>query len=182
MSTTLRRALVVLGCYALSGYGLLLSLLLAGASVGSASTLTLVGLPILLAWLCHLSMSWHWVCNRPSSALVRAAGTLAALLGLLLWPQVLQQPPRWALADTWSALAMGGAAHSALCAAGSVFAALAPAGAAPCAHGHGGALTQLLCTNGAHLLLFSQRCWVHSPGSALRVCSGAALRRCKGSA
>lgn len=108
MSTTLRRALVVLGCYALSGYGLLLSLLLAGASVGSASTLTLVGLPILLAWLCHLSMSWHWVCNRPSSALVRAAGTLAALLGLLLWPQVLQQPPRWALADTWSALATGG--------------------------------------------------------------------------
>ena len=108
MSTTLRRTLVVLGCYALSGYGLLLSLLLVGMSVGSASTLTLVGLPILLAWLCHLSMSWHWVCNRPSSALVRAAGTLAALLGLLLWPQVLQQPPRWALADTWSALAMGG--------------------------------------------------------------------------
>lgn len=103
----LRRALVTLACYLLSAYGLLGSLVVVATSGTKALPGVLVGLIVLLAWVCHVLMSLRWVLDAPAPPWMPVLGTLAACLGLLLWPLAAPGSGDVAWADLPSAAAMG---------------------------------------------------------------------------
>ncbi|NRT57205.1 hypothetical protein [Sphaerotilus uruguayifluvii] len=91
MSLSVRRLAVVLVCHLLSGWALLASLALAGGLMVMERRQPLamgVGVLVLLAWVCHLSMSLSWVLDRRMGRGVPGVGTLAALGSALSWPWV----------------------------------------------------------------------------------------------
>lgn len=106
MKTT-RRILVVVICYLLSSYGILASLVLVGTSGVRSLSGALVGLVILLAWVCHLTMSVKWVIDQPSRKWVPVYGTAAGSLGLMLWPLAQPAIRHFAIPDVFHAAAMG---------------------------------------------------------------------------
>ena len=68
---------------------------------------TLVGLLILLAWVCHLIMSINWVIDKPSRKWVPVYGTAAGSLGLMLWPIAQPTIKHFEISDVFHAVAMG---------------------------------------------------------------------------
>ena len=108
MKTT-RRIFVVVACYLLSSYGLLLSLMLIGMSGIKSLGGTLVGMLILFAWVCHIMMSINWVADKPVQRWVPAYGTLAGIMGLILWPMVMADSSvkEFVLIDILRAAVMG---------------------------------------------------------------------------
>lgn len=106
MKFTYRISIVVL-CYLLSSYGIVLSLMLVGmAGVTSLAGMSVGGL-ILFAWICHVVMSMNWVLDRPLGRWVPRWGSLAGILGLVLWPVANPAIERFEVADALHALAMG---------------------------------------------------------------------------
>ena len=108
MKTT-RRIFVVAVCYLLSSYGLLLSLMLIGMSGIKSLGSTLVGMLILFAWVCHIMMSINWVADKPVQRWVPAYGTLAGIMGLILWPMAMADSSvkEFVLIDILRAAVMG---------------------------------------------------------------------------
>jgi len=106
MKTT-RRISIVAACYLLSSYGILLSLMLIGMSGITSLSGTLVGLLILFAWVCHVIMSINWVIDKPTKKWVPVYGTLAGLMGLMLWPVTDSTINHFEIADIFRATAMG---------------------------------------------------------------------------
>lgn len=107
---SLSRLAVVLGCYLLSGWALLASLMLAGGLMVMARWQPLAmagGALVLLAWICHLMMSLNWVLDRRMGRGVPVAGTLAALGSALLWPWVFPWDPRSGAGELLSASGLG---------------------------------------------------------------------------
>ena len=102
-----RRISVIAICYLLSSYGILLSLMLVGMSGIKSLGGALVGLLILLAWTCHITMSINWVLDQPSKKWVPAYGTLAGALGLMLWPTADSTIKNFEISDILHAAAMG---------------------------------------------------------------------------
>lgn len=101
------RISIVVISYLLSSYGILLSLMLIGMSGIKSLSGTLVGLLILLAWVCHLIMSINWVIDKPARKWVPIYGTLAGTLGLMLWPVADSTIKQYEIADAFRAAAMG---------------------------------------------------------------------------
>ena len=106
MKTT-RRIFVVVACYLLSSYGLLLSLMLIGMSGIKSLGGTLVGMLILFAWACHIMMSINWVADKPVQRWVPVYGTLAGIIGLMFWPVADSSFKEFAVTDILFAVAMG---------------------------------------------------------------------------
>jgi hypothetical protein len=104
---TVGRVSVVAICYLLSSYGILLSLMLIGMSGIKSLSGALVGLLILLAWGCHVIMSINWVIDKPVQKWVPAYGTLAGVLGLILWPLADSTIKNFDITDIFRAAAMG---------------------------------------------------------------------------
>lgn len=104
---TAGRIAVVAICYLLSSYGILISLMLAGLSGIQSVSGALVGLIILFAWLCHVVMSMNWVLDKPATKWVPVYGTLAGILGLVLWPMVGSSIGNFDMEDMFHAAAMG---------------------------------------------------------------------------
>ena len=103
----IRRIFVVVVCYLLSSYGLLLSLMLIGMSGIKSLGGTLVGMLILFAWACHIMMSINWVIDKPVKKWVPLFGTLAGVMGLMLWPVADSTVKEFAITDILRAAAMG---------------------------------------------------------------------------
>lgn len=105
--TLLRRLLITLACYALSGYGLLFSLYIAfqASMKPGRGALALV---LLLAWACHLVLCLHWCLDRRSGRALIVTGCVAGVLSLVAWPLALRgEPPSlWQWAQG-SAMALG---------------------------------------------------------------------------
>ena len=106
MKTTWRISIVAI-CYLLSSYGILLSLMLVGMSGVKSSGGTLIGLFILLAWVCHLIMSINWVVDKPAKRWVPLFGTFSATLGLMLWPVANPTIKNFEISDVFHASLMG---------------------------------------------------------------------------
>ena len=106
MKTT-RRIFVVVVCYLLSSYGLLLSLMLIGMSGIKSLGSTLVGMLILFAWVCHIMMSINWVADKPVQRWVPVYGTLAGIIGLMFWPVADSSFKEFVLIDILRAAVMG---------------------------------------------------------------------------
>jgi hypothetical protein len=104
---TVGRISVVAICYLLSSYGILLSLMLIGMSGIKSLSGALVGLLILLAWGCHVIMSVNWVIDKPVQKWVPAYGTLAGVLGLILWPLAYPTTKNFDITDIFYAAALG---------------------------------------------------------------------------
>jgi hypothetical protein len=104
---TVGRISVVAICYLLSSYGILLSLMLIGMSGIKSLSGAVVGLLILLAWVCHIIMSINWVIDKPAKKWVAAYGTLAGILGLILWPLADSTIKNFEVTDIFRAAAMG---------------------------------------------------------------------------
>lgn len=104
---TVGRISVVAICYLLSSCGILLSLMLIGMSGIKSFSGALVGLLILLAWVCHVIMSMHWVVDKPVTKWVPVYGTLAGILGLMLWPVADSTIKNFDITDVFRAAAMG---------------------------------------------------------------------------
>ena len=104
---TVRRISAVVVCYLLSSYGILLSFMLVGMSGIRSLGGTLVGMLILLAWVCHVMMSINWVIDKPVKRWVPVYGTLAGVMGLMLWPVADSTVKEFAITDILRAAAMG---------------------------------------------------------------------------
>ena len=104
---TVGRISVVAICYLLSSYGIFLSLMLIGMSGIKSLSCALVGLLILLAWVCHLIMSINWVIDKPAKKWVLGYGTFAGVLGLLFWPLAHPTIKNFDITDICRAAAMG---------------------------------------------------------------------------
>jgi regulator of protease activity HflC (stomatin/prohibitin superfamily) len=104
---TVGRISVVAICYLLSSYGILLSLMLIGMSGIKSLSGALVGLLILLAWVCHVIMSINWVVDKPAKTWVPTYGTLAGVLGFILWPMANSTINNFGITDIFRAAAMG---------------------------------------------------------------------------
>ena len=102
-----RRIAAVVVCYLLSSYGILLSLMLVGMSGIRSLGGTLVGMLILFAWVCHVMMSINWVIDKPVEGWVPVYGTLAGVVGLMLWPVADSTVKEFAITDILRAAAMG---------------------------------------------------------------------------
>ena len=102
-----RRITIVAVCYLLSSYGILLSLMLIGMSGIKSLRGTLVGLLIFFAWVCHVIMSINWVIDKPAKKWVPVYGTLAGLMGLMLWPVADSTIEHFEIVDILRAAAMG---------------------------------------------------------------------------
>jgi hypothetical protein len=105
--TLLRRLLITLACYALSGYGLLFSLYIAFQATMKPGHGAL-GLALLLAWSCHLVLCLHWCLDRRSGRALIVTGCLSGAVSLAAWPLALRGEP----ASVWqwaqgSAMALG---------------------------------------------------------------------------
>ncbi len=70
---------------------------------------TLVGMLILFAWVCHIMMSINWVADKPVQRWVPAYGTLAGIMGLILWPMAMADSSvkEFVLIDILRAAVMG---------------------------------------------------------------------------
>ena len=106
---TVRRISAVVVCYLLSSYGILLSFMLVGMSGIRSLGGTLVGMLILLAWVCHVMMSINWVIDKPVKRWVPVYGTLAGIMGLILWPMAMADSSvkEFVLIDILRAAVMG---------------------------------------------------------------------------
>ena len=104
---TVRRISAVVVCYLLSSYGILLSFMLVGMSGIRSLGGTLVGMLILLAWVCHVMMSINRVIDKPVEGWVPVYGTLAGVVGLMLWPVADSTVKEFAITDILRAAAMG---------------------------------------------------------------------------
>ena len=104
---TVRRISAVVVCYLLSSYGILLSFMLVGMSGIRSLGGTLVGMLILFAWVCHVMMSINWVIDKPVEGWVPVYGTLAGVVGLMLWPVADSTVKEFAITDILRAAAMG---------------------------------------------------------------------------
>lgn len=102
-----RRIAIVALCYLLSSYGMVLSLMLAGMSGSGSWAGALVGLLILLAWVCHLMMSVGWIVDRPARRGTVLLGTCSAMGGLMLWPMADLAIQGFGIADILRASAIG---------------------------------------------------------------------------
>ena len=102
-----RRISAVVVCYLLSSYGILLSFMLVGMSGIRSLGGTLVGMLILFAWVCHVMMSINWVIDKPVEGWVPVYGTLAGVVGLMLWPVADSTVKEFAITDILRAAAMG---------------------------------------------------------------------------
>ena len=103
-----RRLAIVIACHLLSAYGILCSLMLAGMAGAGSPGAGMVGLLIVLAWLCHLVMSIGWVLDRPARRWLPICGSVAGSAALLAWPVANPALERFSISDALGAAVMGG--------------------------------------------------------------------------
>lgn len=81
--------------------------MLIGISSVNSLVGALVGLFILVGWVCHIIMCINWVCDKHARNWVVICGTLAGVLGMVFWPAAYPTINSFGVADIVRAAAIG---------------------------------------------------------------------------
>lgn len=82
----LRRLLIVLACYSLSGYGILATLLLVVEGIRHPEPSSVLTLVLVYAWAAHLVLSISWIRGKAPHRFWPLSGTMAGICSLGMLP------------------------------------------------------------------------------------------------